>query len=590
MTISLCMIVKNEEAMLAHCLDSVQDVVDEIIIVDTGSTDHTVEIAERYDARIYVYPWDGSFSNARNYAMKLAVMDWILIIDADNVFEKQDKDKLRSLTSADAKTTAYYCKTLSFLGEAPDAGNVICNLNICLVRNHMGYRFTGSIHEQIYCSDPAAKAVTAISDMRIYHYGYLNSAIRTQSKRERNISMIQKELDKRPDDPFMLYNLGNEFYAQLKIKEAYECYLKSYAHFAPDAGFSPRLLLRLVVCCEAVGDTAQQLRFIDEGLKIYPLYTDLEFIRGSVWLKKERYLAAIHSFKKCLEMGEPPILLGYLTDVGTVKPAQMLCQIYHNLGDPKNALRYVKIALDFQPFSHEVCAQLSALLIEKMPPEAAAKKLSRLLPADSQKYLLISDVFYSHHRYDVALDYTRKALRHGCDPTLAKYNQGICLFYLKRYQEACARFESLAGSAYESRASFLSRLCVMFDSNVDQNLPRGDEPYFSVLERFETLMADKSCAPLAADEQSSIPYIAPIMSLLDILIKSERLEEFEKARRLLNLIKDDSVLMRLGKLYFRNGYLKPAYRELERSIKLTGKTDGEALRMMKYILDSRTLI
>lgn len=589
MTISLCMIVRNEEAVLARCLESIRHVVDEIIIVDTGSTDRTIDIAERYDARVSDYTWDGSFSNARNYAIKQAAMDWILIMDADSEFEKQDTDKLRAMTSQSAMATAYYGKTLSFLGEVADLDNMVCNLNIYLVRNHMGYRFAGSIHEQIYCSDPAAKAVTAISDLRIYHYGYLNSAVRTQSKRERNMMMIQKELEKRPDDPFMLYNLGNEYFAQSKARDAYDCYIKSYANFSPEAGFSPKLMLRLIACCEFLGYTAQQLRLIDEGLSYYPPYTDLEFIRGSLWLQKERYLAAIRSFQKCLIMGEPPLLLGYFTGVGTVKPAQMLSQIYHNLGDPSSALRYARMALKFQPSSREACAQMSALLIEKMTPEAAAKKLAQLLPTSREKYLLISDVFYGQHRYEIALQYARKAQKKDCDDNAAHYDQGMCLFFLKRYGNASKQFHTLIGSPFESRASFMSRLCAFFDNSAAADMPRGDDNYFNVLERFETLAADKSCAPLGTDEASSKPYIAPIMGLLDILIKTEQFEELDKARRLLSLISDDSALMRLGKLYFRNGYLKPAYRELERSIKLTGKTDAEALRMMKYILDSKAL-
>ena len=77
-SISLCMIVKNEEENLPRCLDSVRDVVDEIVIVDTGSTDRTVEIAESYGAKVFYHPWEGSFSKARNYSLKYATCDWIL--------------------------------------------------------------------------------------------------------------------------------------------------------------------------------------------------------------------------------------------------------------------------------------------------------------------------------------------------------------------------------------------------------------------------------------------------------------------------------------------------------------------------------
>ncbi len=589
MTISLCMIVKNEEAMLPRCLDSVLHIVDEIVIIDTGSTDRTVEIAESYGAKVFSYPWDGSFSNARNYGIARATMDWIFIMDADAEFESQDTGMLRDMTSEAATATAYYCKMLSYVGDVPELDNVISNLSICLVRNHMGYRFSGDIHEQMSCSDPAAKTVTAITDMRVYHYGYLNSAVRSQNKRERNMALIQKELEKNPDNAFMLYNLGNEYFAQLDVKAAYDSYLKSYAHMDPQIAYSSRLILRLVTCCDLLGKTAEQVKYINEGLARYPRFTDLEFIRASMWMQKERYFAAIRSFKKCLAMGESPLILSNITGVGTFRAAHMLFQIYHNLGSPQSALYYAHKALRFNPGNHDVCLRLAAILMESMEPDAAAKRMLPHLPSGPKGYLLLSDIFYEHRRWETAMEYARKAARRGCDPDTAMYDQGACLFHMKRYSEACGYFDQLAGSAYESRAAFLGWLCTFFDHSAATGLPRGNNEYFSVLECFEALMSDKSCAPLAADSAASGPYVEAIMSLLETLLLTEHFDEFDKARRLLNLVTDDTVLMRLGKLYFHSGYVKLAYREFERSIKLTGKVDAESLRMMKYVLDNKKL-
>jgi tetratricopeptide (TPR) repeat protein len=584
------MIVKNEEAMLPRCLDSVHHMVDEMVIVDTGSTDSTIEIAERYGARVFSYPWNGSFADARNYAMQQAKMDWIFIMDADDELPPEDTGKLRELTSGSLPATAWFCKTISYLGDVPNPGNVICNLNIYLVRNHMGYRFTGDIHEQIACADPVQKTTTAISDMRIYHYGYLNGAIRSQGKRERNMAMILRELEKRPDDPFMLYNLGNEYFALSKVQKAYDCYLKSYAHFDPEVGYSTKLIMRIVACCDTLGETAEQLKFIEIGLKHYPAYTDLEFIRGTLWLSKERYLAAIRSYKKCLKMGEAPLLLSNIPGVGTYKAAQMLCQLHYNLGETSAAMRYARMALKFRPANREVIGHLATMLMEQGSPEAAASRLSRTLPALPNKYLLLSDAFYSLHRWETALSLARRAALRGEDTATARYDQAVCLMYLKRYDEALRFFRQLDGTAYERQAAFLGRLCVLFSGTAsDTEPPDSNEAYYVVLRRYEELMAGHGCAPLATDEETSAPYITPIFNLLNILLRTGHFDEFDKARRLLNLVTDDTVLMRLGKLYFHNGYLGLAYRELERSIRLAGKTDVEALRMMKYVLDSKKL-
>lgn len=96
-TISLCMIVKNEETHLARCLDSAAELVDEIIIVDTGSTDRTVEIASDYTSKVYSYLWKDDFSDARNYSFSKASMDYCMWMDADDILEETEKDQFLRL-------------------------------------------------------------------------------------------------------------------------------------------------------------------------------------------------------------------------------------------------------------------------------------------------------------------------------------------------------------------------------------------------------------------------------------------------------------------------------------------------------------
>ncbi|MGH9426892.1 MAG: glycosyltransferase family 2 protein, partial [Terriglobia bacterium] len=88
--LSLCMIVKNEQRWLEDCLNSVKELVDEMIIVDTGSRDNTVEIAQRFGARLFDHPWSGDFSEARNHSLGSATGDWILVLDADEKLAQRD--------------------------------------------------------------------------------------------------------------------------------------------------------------------------------------------------------------------------------------------------------------------------------------------------------------------------------------------------------------------------------------------------------------------------------------------------------------------------------------------------------------------
>lgn len=117
-TISLCMIVKNEEAVLARCLDSIVDLMDEIIIVDTGSTDRTKEIARKYTSKIYDFEWNGSFADARNYSFSKATADYIYCADADEVLDDENHDRFlllkKGLLPEIDIVQMYYCNQLSY--------------------------------------------------------------------------------------------------------------------------------------------------------------------------------------------------------------------------------------------------------------------------------------------------------------------------------------------------------------------------------------------------------------------------------------------------------------------------------------------
>ena len=148
-TISLCMIVKNEERILERCLDSIEDLMDEIVIVDTGSTDRTKAIASRYTDKIYDYEWTGDFAEARNFAFSKAGMEYIYSADADEVMDERNREAFRRL-----KTTLlpeidivqmYYANQLSH----GTIYNYDKELRPKLFRRLRTFRWQGAIHEQV---------------------------------------------------------------------------------------------------------------------------------------------------------------------------------------------------------------------------------------------------------------------------------------------------------------------------------------------------------------------------------------------------------------------------------------------------------
>src|SRR5579875_2454533 len=153
LTLSLCMIVKDEEQLLPRCLKAIRPAVDEIIVVDTGSSDATMDIARSFGARVIEHPWTGSFAEPRNVSFDAATGDWIIYLDADEVLVSEDVERLRELTGQTWREAFHLIET-SFVGELGD-GSAIVNTALRVFRNRPEYRFTGSIHEQIWTTLPS---------------------------------------------------------------------------------------------------------------------------------------------------------------------------------------------------------------------------------------------------------------------------------------------------------------------------------------------------------------------------------------------------------------------------------------------------
>ena len=589
MGISLCMIVKNEEENLERCLESVKDLADEIIVVDTGSTDGTAALAKRFGARVFHFPWNDSFADARNESLSKATGDWILIMDADDELEPGGRDALLALAQNGTEgTDIYCCQTLCYSGARADPCNVMINMNIRLIRNGKGYRYRGRIHEQLVrgVDSEAGPLPMTMTNIRFHHYGYLRSQIEKKEKHKRNMELIGTELAEDPENGFMRFNMGNEYFSMGDMEKALEYYLPCYRKIQPVQGYASILVIRVALCCEALGREEELHRYLKEGLRLFPKLTDLEYIRGDALRKKNRLLSAVRSYRKCLRMGEPPPDSNSMCGVGTFKPHYALAELYQRLGERKPALRHCREAIRFHPLFREAYARMADLLLsDGLSPERVKARLLRLAPQTPAALLMLSDLFYDRRLYRQALGLAGKAGRLEPENPAARYDEGACRFCLGQYRRAYrSLLKASAGEAGE-RADFLRLICLLLDPTAACASPAGlllrlDVPHYAVARACRSLLAGETCAPLSDDPEGSKPYEEPIFALLEILLRAERLDEFIKALQLLNLISDEGVLLRLGKLYYKYGYLKLAYRELDRSFRLTGRIDAEGLAIM----------
>ena len=588
MSISLCMIVKNEEENLERCLQSVDGLVDEIVLTDTGSTDGTVAIARRFGARVFRYQWNDSFSDARNFSLAQAAGTWILIMDADDELDPADRDALLSLTRDGGNGSEIYCcRTFCYCGDRPDCGSTLINMNIRLIRNGKGYRYRGRVHEQLTRGEdpPGGPLPMSAAGIRFHHYGYLNSEIEKKEKHRRNISLIQMELDDDPENSFMLFNMGNEYLALGENRKALDYYLQSRKGFRPDQGYGSMLLTRLILCCDRLRLDGELFGYVREGLGLYPRLTDFEYLRACALQRRGEYLGAVRSYRKCIRMGMPPDL-NSMCGIATFKPHYALAVLYRQLGDRRRAILHCRAAVRFCPGSREALGRLTDLLLEDgRPPDRVKAALLRLIKPEAGSYLMFSDLLYDRRLYRQALPLAAKAARLAPENTAAHYAEGVCRFYLGQYRRAYRRLLLSAGGEYAGRSALFRLLCLQFDPSCAPAKPEEcrkklDAPYVPVFLSFCSLLEGRDCAPLSDDPEESKRYEGPIFGLLEILLRAGKLDEFLKAVQLLNLIRDEGVLLRLGKLYYKYGYAKLACHELTRSIRLTGRIDAEGLAIL----------
>lgn len=191
-SLSLCMIVKNEEKHLARCLTSVKDVVDEIVIVDTGSTDKTISIAESFNAKIFHFDWINDFSAARNFALRKCNSDWILYLDAD---EELNPNSIYELLSYKSHALAgVYC-TVKSIGTSNVNGSVMKYTR--LFSNVTGIEFLGKVHEQVVDSLKKNKIPLIDSEIEIIHHGYAIDEEGLKQKKERNLLLLLSNENKK---------------------------------------------------------------------------------------------------------------------------------------------------------------------------------------------------------------------------------------------------------------------------------------------------------------------------------------------------------------------------------------------------------
>jgi GT2 family glycosyltransferase/Tfp pilus assembly protein PilF len=262
--VSLCMIMRNEERVIADCLKSAKPFFSQIVLVDTGSTDRSVEIAESLGVHVHHHPWQDSFSEARNHSLDYAEGKWIFWMDADDTLPAYTGEcLLRAALDAPPEIVGFVMQ-VQFLDEGPGAGTRVDHVK--LFRNVPGLRFEGRIHEQIL-SELRKHGEIARLEAVVLHSGYDTSVEGQKKKRVRDFKLLELDLKERPNHPFVLFNLGMTYHYTGEHKKAIEWLEKSIAHAAKGESHLRKAYALLAVSQRELGRREEALRTLEKGLE-----------------------------------------------------------------------------------------------------------------------------------------------------------------------------------------------------------------------------------------------------------------------------------------------------------------------------------
>lgn len=340
-TLSLCMIVRDEEDVLGRCLDSVKDAVDEIIIIDTGSEDRTKETALKYTQNVYDFPWRDDFSAARNFALEHGTMDYLMWMDADDVLPAESRRKLIRLKETLGADVDMVMMPYAAAFE-PSGKTAFSYYRERIVKNRRGFRFFGRVHEVIPPSGRICYEEIPVEHRKL-----------KEGDSERNLRVYQ-DMEKAGEmfDSRALYYYGRELYFHGKYRKGREV-LEQFLE-RPDGWVENKIdaTRQLAGCLYGIGDDMGALKALLQALEYDVPRGETCCDLGRHFQDREQYEQAVYWYRQAFGAKKDLTSGAFISEecYGFL-PAISLCVCYDWLGDRKKAEQYNELAGSYRPDS-----------------------------------------------------------------------------------------------------------------------------------------------------------------------------------------------------------------------------------------------
>ena len=420
--LSVCLIVKDEERFLGQCLASVKGLADQIVVVDTGSTDRTVEIAREHGAEVHSFAWCDDFSAARNAALEHVTGDWVLMLDADEELPPQQHAALRKLLHSPS--------VIAWRLPLQDAGREAegCSYVPRLFRNAPGLFYVGRVHEQVFSSVEVRRQEwgleTRLGDAMLRHYGYTKELTLERDKVGRNLRLLEQAILELPGEANLLMNYGLELTRSGRREEGLAQYRAAFEAMAdlPPAQVVPetREVLLTQFCtqlmaakrhAEIVQALASPLAKLGGGLTASLLFT-----LGLAQMELKQFAAAAEAFRQCLAKRDRPALTPVNLEIRKAGPRHCLALCLEHIGETDAASEEFRLAIETEPQSRPVRYDYARFLAAHERQADALNLFFALAgekPGEAQVWLEGGRLALTRLEFlEVALDWTAEAERH----------------------------------------------------------------------------------------------------------------------------------------------------------------------------------
>ena len=465
--ISVCIIARNEEHNISRCLSSVKSIANEIIVIDTGSTDNTVEIARQFTNKIHTFDWIDDFSAARNKSLEYARGDWILFLDCDEELAPgSDKTLVDDIS---ASNILGYRLPLENVGSPLHGVNYVPRL----VRNAPGLHFIGKIHETIFASMLVLaeqwNMEQGMGKTKILHHGYVPDELERKGKLKRNLALYEDALAELPDEPSIMMNYAHDLNHDGQTEKAYEIFKKIHGileqHKTED--ITPEVREQFMhnygvfLAQEQKMEELVDVMFSRTARDTGPV-ANVHYMAGLGLINCKRFEESIRELELCVKKAFDDSLAPSVPDVRTWKPRHLLANAYASLGNEKEAIKIweevlVECKNSPDPF-HDYARFLSSLNRNKEAIKILIKSLDSGLNGQKIWELGAGIVNSDPELAEMAMDWTEEAVQYFPDSDVTNVRRGEALMKNGGYLEAIPFFERLT-SRGERNATAAQLIC-----------------------------------------------------------------------------------------------------------------------------------